>query len=53
MAELVADVVLARLREWGVRQFPGTSVDPLRGLTAGAGRCVRCAVLQQISRGNR
>ena len=38
MAELVADVVLARLREWGVRQVFGYPGDGINGLLAAWGR---------------
>ena len=38
MAELVADVVLARLREWGVQQVFGYPGDGINGLLAAWGR---------------
>src|SRR5690349_7831504 len=38
MAELVADVLLARLREWGVRQVFGYPGDGINGLLAAWGR---------------
>ena len=34
MADLVADVVLARLREWGVKQVFGYPSDGINGLLA-------------------
>ena len=38
MAQLVADVLLARLREWGVRQVFGYPGDGINGLLAAWGR---------------
>src|SRR4249920_1737531 len=38
MADLVADVVLARLREWGVQQVFGYPGDGINGLLAAWGR---------------
>ena len=38
MAETVADVLLSRLREWGVRQVFGYPGDGINGLLAAWGR---------------